>query len=38
MDPIASYLGTWTEEIGFGSILLRICLSVTLSAVIGCER
>ena len=37
MDPIASYLGTWTEEIGFGSILLRICLSVTLSADIGCD-
>lgn len=37
-DPIAQYLGTWSEEIGAGSILLRIALSVVLGAVIGCER
>lgn len=38
MDPIAGYLGIWSEQIGVGSILLRIFLSVALSAVIGCER
>lgn len=37
-DPIAAALGSWSQELGAGSILLRILLSVMLAAVIGCER
>ncbi len=37
-DPIARFLGAWSEEIGIGSILLRLALSVVLGAIIGCER
>ena len=37
-DPIASYLGVWSEQINAASILLRIFVSVLFAAVIGCER
>ena len=37
-DPIASLLGPWSTELHWYTILLRITLSVLLSAVIGWER
>lgn len=37
-DPIAKILGEWSQTLNGWSILLRISLSVILSAVIGCER
>ncbi len=37
-DPIASFLGDWTCTINFGSVLLRLLISVAFAAVIGCER
>ncbi len=37
-DYIANLLGTWASELNTGSVLLRITLSVVLSAIIGCER
>lgn len=37
-DPIANLLGDWSTEIGVGSIVLRVFLSVLLAAVIGWER
>jgi putative Mg2+ transporter-C (MgtC) family protein len=37
-DPIAQLLGAWASELGFASILLRIALSLVLSAILGCER
>ena len=37
-DPIADLLGAWATEIGIGSIILRVLLSVALAAVIGWER
>ena len=37
-DPIASLLGDWTCTINFGSVLLRLLISVAFAAVIGCER
>ncbi len=38
VDPIAKLLGEWSCDLTLGSILLRIALSILLSAVIGCER
>lgn len=38
VDPIAAILGPWASGLNFCSILLRISLSVILSAIIGCER
>lgn len=38
MDPIATKLGAWSVEIGAAAVIFRILLSVTLAAVIGCER
>ncbi len=38
MDPIARLLGEWSVGLTPWSLLLRIVLSVFLSAVIGCER
>lgn len=38
IDPIASFLGPWAAQINLWTILLRIFLSVSLAAVIGCER
>lgn len=38
MDPIADLLGPWSRELNGYTVLLRICLSFILSAVIGYER
>ena len=38
MDPITNLLGTWAGELNGWSVLLRVCLSVALAAIIGCER
>ncbi|MBQ4474123.1 MAG: MgtC/SapB family protein [Lachnospiraceae bacterium] len=37
-DPIARLLGTWSSDITIYSIILRLLLSLLLSALIGCER
>ncbi len=37
-DPIASLLGSWASELNLESVILRVFLSVLLSAIIGCER
>ena len=37
-DPIVDLLGDWAAAYELPGILLRIALSVVLSAVIGCER
>lgn len=37
-DFIAELLGSWSSELNTASIILRIALSLILSAVIGCER
>lgn len=37
-DPIADFLGPWAADLGVGAILLRVTLSLTLSAIFGCER
>ena len=31
-------LGQWSIELGLGSVLLRLALSLAFSAIIGCER
>lgn len=38
IDWLASRLGTWSVELNLCSILLRLILSIVLSAMIGCER
>ena len=37
-DPFISLLGAWAGELNTGSVLLRLALSMVLSAIIGCER
>lgn len=37
-DPIANILGEWSKNINEFSIVFRILLSVSLAAIIGCER
>ena len=37
-DPIAAYLGEWSQTLNTGSVLLRIGIMVLLASVIGCER
>ena len=37
-DFLVSLLGPWAAQLNSGSILLRIGLSVLLSAIIGFER
>lgn len=37
-DPIAKLLGQWSMTINVYSMLLRVGLSLLLSAIIGCER
>lgn len=37
-DPITSILGEWASELNLQSVLLRVFLSILLSAIIGCER
>lgn len=38
IDPIAELLGNWSQGINVWSILLRICVSVFLGAIVGWER
>ena len=38
MDPIQVLLGEWSQDINLYSIIFRICLTLLLSAIIGCER
>ena len=37
-DPIATFLGEWSINLNFYSVLLRIAISIILAAIIGCER
>ena len=37
-DLLAGFLGTWSAELNLGSVLLRVLLSMLLSAIVGCER
>lgn len=37
-DWIASLLGPWSQELTLASVLFRLVLCLTLSAIIGCER
>ena len=37
-DPISYALGDWAFNLTVGSAILRICLSLLLGAIIGCER
>ena len=36
LDPIAKFLGEWSYELGFGSIMFKFALALLLSAIIGC--
>ena len=36
--PIAKAMGTWSSQITIGSMFLRLFLSITLAAILGCER
>lgn len=38
VDPIASLLGSWASELNVFSVILRIALSLLLSAYLGFER
>ena len=38
VDPIIRTLAPWARELSLATIVLRVCLSVVLSTVIGCER
>lgn len=38
IDPIASFLGSWSCEVNACSVLFRISVSFLCAAVIGCER
>lgn len=38
VDPIATLLGDWSNQICIWSILLRLALSMLFGAIIGCER
>ncbi len=38
VDPIAEVLGAWSQEVGIGSIIWRICLAILLSFILGIER
>lgn len=37
-DPVARLLGAWSVELTPASAALRICVSLVLAAIIGCER
>ena len=37
-DLIAQALGSWSSDMNVYSIIFRICISVSLAAIIGCER
>ena len=38
VDPIAGFLGPWSQTLNGFSVILRIALAFCLSAIIGCER
>ncbi len=38
MDYIGKLLGDWSVELGVWSVFFRICVSLLLAAMIGCER
>ena len=38
LDPIAKALGPWSAGLDIRAIILRILLSFTIAAIIGCER
>ena len=37
-DPIANALGNWSIELSTAGVLLKLVITILLSAVIGCER
>ena len=37
-DPVAIFLGSWSSGMNLYSVIFRICISVILAAIIGCER
>ncbi|MCR5622077.1 MAG: MgtC/SapB family protein [Treponema sp.] len=37
-DPLLKYIGSWAGELTVGSVILRVLLSLFLSAIIGWER
>ena len=37
-DAIAKFLGSWSAELNFTSVVLRMALAVVMGAIIGCER
>ncbi len=37
-DPISRFLGAWATELSIGAVVLRLFLSLSLSALIGWER
>ena len=38
IDPIAKLLGGWALELNIYTVILRLGLTLALSAVLGCER
>ncbi len=38
IDPIASLLGYWAQSINIYTVILRLLLTLLLSAILGCER
>ena len=37
-DAIAVFLGNWSAQLNFSSVVLRMALAVVMGAIIGCER
>ena len=37
-DAIAAFLGNWSAQLNFSSVVLRMALAVVMGAIIGCER
>lgn len=37
-DPIANFLGVWSQQLNTESVFLRIGLAVLAASIIGCER
>ncbi len=38
IDPIAKLLGAWALELNIYTVILRLALTLILSAILGCER
>lgn len=38
IDPIAKLLGDWALELNIYTVILRLALTLVLSAILGCER